>query len=37
MGKVIKVREVGDTILGQLCSKVDINKIDENILDIIDD
>ena len=37
MGKVIKVREVGNPILGEICSEVDINKIDENILDIIDD
>lgn len=37
MGKVIKVREVGDPILGQVCSEVNINNIDNNILDIIDD
>ena len=37
MGKVLKIREVGDPILTKICDKVDIKNIDENVLDIIDD
>lgn len=37
MGKVLKVREVGDSILNQKCDKVDIKNIDNEILDIIED
>lgn len=37
MGKVLKVREVGDPILEKICDKIDIKNIEQNILDIIDD
>lgn len=37
MGKVLKVREVGDPILGQKCSEIDTSKINYEILDIIED
>lgn len=37
MGKVLKVREVGDPILKKECDEVDINNINEDILDIIED
>lgn len=37
MGKVIKVREVGDPILNKKCDEVDIKSINEEILDIIED
>lgn len=37
MGKVIKIREVGDRILEQSCDEVDIENIDSDILDIIED
>ena len=37
MGKVLKLREVGDPILSKKCKKVDINNIDENILQDIKD
>ena len=37
MGKVIKVREVGDPILQKKCSSVDIENINEEIIDIIED
>ena len=37
MGKVIKIREVGDPILNQKCEEVDCENIDEKVLDIIDD
>ena len=37
MGKVIKIREVGEPILGKVCKEVDISNIDKEILDIIDD
>ena len=37
MGKVLKIREVGDPILTKICDKVDIKNIDENVFDIIDD
>ena len=37
MGKVLKVREVGDPILEKECEKIDIKNIDEYILDIIED
>ena len=37
MGKVLKVREVGEPILSKVCNKVDINNIDSEILDIIED
>ena len=37
MGKVLKIREVGDPILENICERVDINNINEEILDIIED
>lgn len=37
MGKVIKIREVGDSVLERVSEEVDISKIDSQILDIIDD
>ncbi len=37
MGKVLKVREVGDPILQRQCNEVDIKNINEEILDIIED
>ena len=37
MGKVLKVREVGEPILEKQCNKVDIKNINEEILDIIED
>ena len=37
MGKVLKVREVGDPILEKISEDVDIKNIDNKILDIIED
>lgn len=37
MGKVLKIREVGEPILEKECSTVDIKNINEDILDIIED
>ena len=37
MGKVLKVREVGDPILEKQCGEVDIKNIKEDIIDIIED
>jgi len=37
MGKIIKIREIGDPVLEQISEEVDINKIDSEILDIIED
>ena len=37
MGKVLKVREVGEPILEKECIEVDIKNINEEILDIIED
>ena len=37
MGKVLKIREVGEPILKKECSTVDIKNINEDILDIIED
>ena len=37
MGKVIKIREVGDPVLERVSEQVEISKIDLQILDIIDD
>ena len=37
MGKILKVREVGDPILEKICDEVDVKNIDNNILDIIED
>ena len=37
MGKVLKIREVGDPILNKISDEVDIKNIDEYILDIIED
>ena len=37
MGKVLKVREVGDPILEKVCDKVDIENINHETLDIIED
>ena len=37
MGKVIKIREVGDLVLEKVSEEIDISKIDSQILDIIDD
>ena len=37
MGKVLKIREVGDPILEKECDEVDIKNINKDILDIIED
>ena len=37
MGKVKKIREVGDLVLEKVSEEIDISKIDSQILDIIDD
>ena len=37
MGKILKVREVGEPILEKECDEVDIKNIDKAILDIIED
>ena len=37
MGKVIKVREVGDPVLEKVCDEVDINNINKDVLDTIED
>lgn len=37
MGKVIKVRQVGDHSLERTSKEININKIDTEILDIIED
>ena len=37
MGKVLKVREVGEPILNSKCEKVDVENINDDILDIIED
>lgn len=37
MGRILKVREVGDPILGLKCKEIDINNIDTEILDQIED
>ncbi len=37
MGRVLKVREVGDPILSLRCKEVDINNINEEILEEIED
>lgn len=37
MGKVLRIREVGDPILTMKCEEVDINNINEKILDEIED
>ena len=37
MGKVLKIREVGDPVLEKECDEVDIKNINKDILDIIED
>lgn len=37
MGKVLKVREVGEPILQKKCDEVNIKNIDKSIIDIIED
>lgn len=37
MGKVLRVREVGDPILSKKCEEVDINNISNEILEEIED
>lgn len=37
MGKVLRIREVGDPILEKQCNEVDIEDISSDILDIIED
>ena len=37
MGKILKIREVGDLVLEKECDKVEIKNINEEILDIIED
>ena len=37
MGKVLKIREVGDPILQKKCNEIDIKNINREILDIIED
>ena len=37
MGKVLKIREVGDPILNKISEEINIKNINEEILEIIDD
>ncbi len=37
MGKILKIREVGDPVLSTICEEVDIKNIDKKIIDIIED
>ena len=37
MGKILKIKEVGDPILEKECDEVDIKNINKDILDIIED
>ena len=37
MGKVLKVREVGEPILKLQCDEIDVKNIDKDVLDIIED
>ena len=37
MGKILKVREVGDPVLGKISENIDIKNINDEILDIIED
>lgn len=37
MGKILRIREVGDSILNTECEDVDISNISDEILDIIED
>ena len=37
MGKIIKVREVGDPVLNKISEEVDIKNTNNDILDIIED
>lgn len=37
MGKVLKIREVGDPILNKISDEVDIENINEESLEIIED
>lgn len=37
MGKVLRIREVGDPILAKKCKKVDIKNINQEILEDIED
>lgn len=37
MGKVLKIREVGDPILNKTSDEVDIENINEEVIDIIED
>ena len=37
MGKIIRIREVGDPILSKKCEKINLNNITTELLDIIED
>ena len=37
MGKVLKIRKVGDPILNKKCDEVDIKNINKEVMDIIED
>lgn len=37
MGKIIKIREVGELVLNKMSEEVDIININNDILDIIED
>ena len=37
MGKIIKIREVGELVLNKMSEEVEIKNINEEILDIIED
>lgn len=37
MGKVLKVREIGEPVLEKTCDEIDIKNINKDILDIIED
>ena len=37
MGKIIKVREVGDPILNKISKEIDLTNINDEVIDIIED
>lgn len=37
MGKILKIREIGDPVLGNICEEVDVKNIDKEIMDNIED
>ena len=37
MGKILKVREVGDPVLNKISEEIDITNINDDVIDIIED